>query len=268
MVEVINCMQWLIIYFLFHGAIIFSNDYSNLNLPVLPDEEYLLNDLFYWQGKAFKRNDLPFQQQEDFFIVEKNFHRELPQGANLFFAKPFPPQINIDLSKFIRLGNQKSPILFLEFGDYLCPHCKEIVELNKKIIHELGGKLNWIYVDYSIISRKRNQQLAEGAYCADEQGFFIIYHEYLFEHQEEILFQDVKAIAQQIKNKAEKFSTQQFEECIQKHRYQKQIDLGYELAKKMGVKSTPTVFINGVRQEIKSQKIFFEELTEFLRDLQ
>jgi protein-disulfide isomerase len=86
---------------------------------------------------------------------------------------------------------------------------------------------------------------AEAAECAADQGQFFPYHDLLFQNQGPenagfVTGERLTEFAGQLR-----LDTNQFTECLTSHKYQELVAQGTGEARALGVRGTPTVFVNG-----------------------
>ena len=83
------------------------------------------------------------------------------------------------------LGSKDAPVTIIEFGDYQCPFCKRWNENTKPLI-ELNyintGMAKMVFVDLAIIGPD-SKDVHAGSYCAEEQGLYWEYHDYIYANQ-------------------------------------------------------------------------------------
>lgn len=145
------------------------------------------------------------------------------------------------------LGNPAAPVTIVEFADYQCPFCgrfhataaKQIIDTYVKT-----GKAKFIYRDFAFLGPESGWA-AEAAYCAEAQGKFWEYHDYLYEHQSgenEGAFtkENLKLFARTLG-----LNPSQFDSCLDSGTYTKRVENNTEAGRRAGVSGTPATFING-----------------------
>ena len=146
------------------------------------------------------------------------------------------------------LGSSDAPVTIIEFGDYQCPFCKRWNENTKPLI-ELNyintGKANMVFVDLAIIGPD-SKDVHAGSYCAEEQGLYWEYHDYIYANQGHE--NDGWANAENIKKLMpglDGIDTESFNECIDSKRYEGRVNDNYIEASRTGASSTPSFLITG-----------------------
>lgn len=98
---------------------------------------------------------------------------------------PTGERINVDPGSLPVLGKSDAPVTIIEFADFQCPFCERFYKDAEKGIIEnyvKSGKVKFVFRNYAFLGPESNIA-AEGSYCANEQGKFWEYHNFLFDHQ-------------------------------------------------------------------------------------
>ena len=136
-------------------------------------------------------------------------------------------------------GNPASLITIIEFGDFKCPACKAAHPTINEILNEYNTSL--YYRNFPLPMHGEIAFLsAEAAECANEQNKFWQYHEILFENQDILNKENLKLYAKQLN-----LNEEQFNNCLDSEKYKQEVEKDINNAKDLGVKGTPTFFING-----------------------
>ncbi|MBS3926289.1 MAG: DsbA family protein [Nitrosarchaeum sp.] len=146
------------------------------------------------------------------------------------------------------LGSESAQITIIEFGDYQCPFCQKWNQNTKPLIEKDyidTGKVNLIYVDFPIIGSDSIKAHA-GSYCADEQGLYWQYHDFLYSNQGHE--NDGWASTNNLKNLVSGINgldTDSFSKCIDSGKYEDRVKENKNIASKSGAKSTPSFIVIG-----------------------
>jgi len=143
------------------------------------------------------------------------------------------------------VGNDNAPVTVIEYASMTCPHCANFhanvyPELKKRYIDT--GKVRFIFREFPLDPTAAGASML--ARCADKDKFFPLI-ETLFQMQQQWAVQrplpPLLAIARQAG-----FSEQSFNACLSNQKMLDDLQAELERAsKKFGVRSTPTVFVNG-----------------------
>lgn len=83
------------------------------------------------------------------------------------------------------LGSDDAPVTFYEFADFQCPHCKDHSQIYARSIKRdyiATGKAKLVWVNFAFQGAE-STDAAAAALCANDQGEFWNYHDWLFENQ-------------------------------------------------------------------------------------
>ena len=143
---------------------------------------------------------------------------------------------------FPSIGPEDAPITIVEFSDYQCPYCKRWhQEVYQPLLNAYPGQIRLVYRHLPLTSIHPDAfPAAEASMCAGEQNAYWQYHDKLFGGS--TLGTDVYIqYAQDLG-----LDMDMFESCINDHKYQSEVQADSDFAVNLGVRSTPTFFINGL----------------------
>lgn len=140
------------------------------------------------------------------------------------------------------LGPADAPITLVEFSDYQCPFCRRWhAEVYEPLMAAYPGKIRLVYRHLPLTSIHPDAfPAAEAAMCAGEQDAYWPFHEKLFS-SEELGNQVYVRYAQDLG-----LDMKTFESCISERKYQQAVEKDMNFAIDLGIRSTPTFFINGL----------------------
>lgn len=163
----------------------------------------------------------------------------------LTLPKPVAPHAELAVDGFPRKGAKNPSVVIVEFADYQCPHCKEAAGVLSKMVERFPDDLAIIYVDFPINRSGISRTVAEGAVCAAEQGKFWDYHDQAFVEQNTLDNGSPIRIAEGIGLDGELFQN-----CMTSTQPAQHVNRGEREATRLGINSTPTLFLNGRRLHI------------------
>ena len=140
------------------------------------------------------------------------------------------------------LGPADAPITIVEFSDYQCPFCRRWhAEVYEPLLAAYPGKIRLVYRNLPLTSIHPDALgAAEAAMCAGEQDVYWKYHDKLFSSESlgnSVYLQYAQELG---------LNVPAFEACLNDHKYQKTIESDSDFAINLGIRSTPTFFINGL----------------------
>ncbi len=139
-------------------------------------------------------------------------------------------------------GDANAPITIVEFGDYECPFTFKEFPIIRSLMSRVTG-VKFVYRDFPLIDIHPNAvRAAHGAACARDQGAFWKYHDQLFLNRQALSDKDLSSYAAQVGLDVKKFDT-----CMKTQQHMKEIERDYQDGLALGVRGTPTFFIQGVR---------------------
>ena len=164
---------------------------------------------------------------------------------------------NVTAGNLPTLGNNNAKVLVVEWADYQCPFCEQFftqVEPQIKKDYIDTGKIKFAFRDFPFLGQPTSDpagdesaNAANAARCANEQGKFWQYHDYLYSHQGQ---EDQGAFSKDNLKKFASdlgFNTDQFNQCIDSNKYAKDATDDMNAGKAVGVSGTPTVYVNGTQ---------------------
>ncbi|MBL7163769.1 MAG: thioredoxin domain-containing protein [Anaerolineales bacterium] len=140
-------------------------------------------------------------------------------------------------------GADEAPITIIEFSDYECPYCRKWhMEVWPQIQEAYPDQVRLVYRDFPLTTIHANATpAAAAANCAGDQDAYWEYSERLYGME---LGLDKKAY-EQYANELE-LDLEAFADCLESGRQNEEVTADYEYAVNLGVRSTPTFFINGI----------------------
>ncbi|MBI4360026.1 MAG: DsbA family protein [Candidatus Jacksonbacteria bacterium] len=144
-------------------------------------------------------------------------------------------------------GIPSARITVVEFSDFQCPFCRESFKILQEVFLKFPDALHFQYRHFPIEgngSHPLAEEAAEASMCANAQGKFWEYHDLIFQNQDRLTIDSFLAFASSIQ-----LDTTAFAVCFQTHQFADQVVEDFEDARSIGVKATPTFFINGVKIE-------------------
>jgi len=167
-------------------------------------------------------------------------------------AAPTPaPSVyqNVTAGNLPTQGNKNAKVLVVEWADFQCPFCEQFfsqVEPQIKKDYIDTGKIQFAFRDFAFLGQESNDA-ANAARCANDQGKYWDFHDYLYSHQ---VSENSKTFST---DNLKKFGadmgldTTQFNSCIDSNKYASAVTDDINAGKNVGVSGTPTVYVNGVQ---------------------
>lgn len=144
------------------------------------------------------------------------------------------------------IGAPDAPVQIVEFVDFECPACKHYHTQLKEVAREFEGRVAMTLVHFPLHQHRHAYETARAAECAHAQGRFAEFVDVVFAGQEQIGAKAWTAFAAD----AGAIETGSFEECMNGTEALMMVDKGLELGKRIGVRGTPSILINGFRYSL------------------
>lgn len=137
-------------------------------------------------------------------------------------------------------GVASAPVTIIEFSDYQCPFCARVNPTLEQVRKTYGDKVKIIFKDFPLPNHPQAPKAAEAAHCAGEQGTYWELHDHMFANQRALNVPELKQYAATLGLDAAKFN-----QCLDSGKHAGLVAAGTAQGERMGVNSTPTLYING-----------------------
>ena len=140
------------------------------------------------------------------------------------------------------LGNPDAPVTLEEFGDFQCPPCGKLSEPINQLQKEFN--LRVIYREFPLPMHNHAREAAWAAEAASRQGKFWEMHDLLYREQ---AVWSKSADARTLFNAYAgmlRLDVERFKKDIESSDVQQQVELDQRRGAVIGVKTTPTIFVN------------------------
>lgn len=160
-------------------------------------------------------------------------------------------------------GNKNAPVTIVEFVDFQCPFCARFHPPVNEVLRAYPDQVNYMVKNFPLDFHPEARPAAKAAFAAGEQGKYWEMVDALLENGRELseakynelaksLGLDVKKFIEDYKNK-----DGQWEDYIQRD---------IDLASKVGVRGTPTFYINGKKTNARDVNSFKKEIDRILNN--
>ena len=157
--------------------------------------------------------------------------------------------VNVGVGNYPIHGDPNAKVTVIEFADLRCPFCEQwFKNIEPKLMSDYvnTGKVKYYFRNYAFLGPS-STLAAEAAECANEQGKFWDFHDYMYKNQPDE--SDISMFT--VDNLSQIAGTlgmdqSQFQSCLSSHKYSKAVAKDLSDGQAAGVSGTPTTFINGV----------------------
>jgi protein-disulfide isomerase len=156
------------------------------------------------------------------------------------------------------LGPDKATVTLEEFGDYQCPPCGHLSEPISKLQKQYN--LRVIFRNYPLPNHRWAKQAACAAEAAGRQGKFWQMHDLLYREQA-VWSQSMEAVGLfQAYAGMLQLDLSRFNQDMVSPEVQQQVDMDQRRGAALGVKTTPTIFLNN--QAVPPTQLIPEEFAK------
>jgi protein-disulfide isomerase len=197
-----------------------------------------LNDQMKERIKAFLSLELK-KKFIDKWISEQTMKSEVI----VYLAEPIRPVFDVKVGDAPYMGGADAKVTIVEFSDFQCPFCQKGEKIIKDLKKKYGNKVKIAFKQFPLPFHSHAKGAAEAALCAKDLGGndkFWLLHDAMFGDQSKLDKTSLLNAAIKLGLKKKEFET-----CLNSGKFTAQVEAEMEEGKSIGVKSTPTFFVNG-----------------------
>ncbi|HEY3134777.1 MAG TPA: thioredoxin domain-containing protein [Blastocatellia bacterium] len=170
-------------------------------------------------------------------------------SVQVFLRPPDPPVFEISIEDRPWKGGTNAPVTVIEFTDFECPSCGATQPDLEEVAREFGDKVKLVARNFPLDQHKHAFEAAEAAEAAREQGKYWEYAALLFKNQKALETEKLKEYASQVG-----LDRKRFDAALDSHKYAGRVKQDLVDGEKVGIDSTPTLFINGKRVRARTRE--------------
>ncbi len=176
---------------------------------------------------------------------------QLRKGAQVqvFLKLPDPPMFDIAIDDRPWKGGANAAVTIVEFTDYECPSCGATQPVLEEVVKEFGDKVKLVVRNFPLDQHKHAFKAAEASEAAREQGKYWEYASLLFTNQKALEVDKLKEYASQLG-----LDRKKFDGALDSGRLSGKVKRDLSDGEKIGVDSTPSVYINGRRARERTKE--------------
>ncbi|HEX8138833.1 MAG TPA: thioredoxin domain-containing protein [Pyrinomonadaceae bacterium] len=186
-----------------------------------------------------------FLEQPERERLEQALVERLRAGAQirLMITEPEPLVEKISTDDDPVRGAADAPVTVIEFTDFQCPACGAIHPVLDELLKTYAGRVRFVVRDFPLEQHPQARKAAEAANAANAQGKFFEYAALLFKNQSALDVASLKKYAADLGLDQARFNA-----ALDNGTYAAEVQKDIDDGKEYDIDSTPTIFINGVRQ--------------------
>jgi protein-disulfide isomerase len=141
-------------------------------------------------------------------------------------------------------GDPDAPVTLEEFGDFQCPPCGQFAGFIEELLREYNSRLRVVFRNFPLPGHEHAREAAQAAEAAGLQGKFWEMYDTLY--REQSLWSNASNARELFESYAGTLGldVDQFKKDMDGDKVRERIDSDHALADFLGVKVTPTLFIN------------------------
>lgn len=196
-----------------------------------------------------KESIIRYLEQIELRKAELAYVTKLRAAASIqtFLVAPEPPFLSITTADQPSLGNASAPVTIIAFTDYQCPSCAATQPTLERLVKEYGTQVRLVVGDFPLSQHLEAFKAAEAAEAAREQGKYWEYVEIMLRNQAALSLAKLKDYAGELN-----LDRARFDKALDSGKFAEMVRSDVEEGTKLGIDSTPAVFINGRRVSEKT----------------
>jgi protein-disulfide isomerase len=162
--------------------------------------------------------------------------------VEVYFKKP-RLEVKVDVGTSPTWGKDNAPVTIIEYSDFQCPFCSRGADVVDALKKKYGtSKIRVAFKHFPLPMHKDAPAASEMSECVREQGIdkFWKFHDVAFKNQDKLEEANLIAYAKQAGADVKKA-----EECLKSGKHKETVKAIMAEGEKVGVRSTPTFFVNG-----------------------
>ena len=190
-----------------------------------------------------------YLEQVELRKAQRVFVEKLRAAASIqvFLIAPESPVFSISTSDQPSLGSANAPVTIIAFTDYQCPSCAVMHQNLERLVKEYGDKIRLVARDFPLNQHTEALKAAEAAEAAREQGRYWEYVQVLLRNQSALGVEKLKSYATEVG-----LDRTRFDSGLDSGKFAELVQRDVDEGMKLGLKATPTLFLNGRRVSVKS----------------
>jgi protein-disulfide isomerase len=208
-------------------------------------------------------NKLKDYSNEEIIELESAFRERLftKYKVKILIEEPAPVAQAISVDDDPSIGSASAPVTVVMFSDFQCPACAAVHPVLKRVLAGYKDQVRFVVRDFPLESIHENAFLAaQAAAAAAAQGKFFEYAELLYNNQDSLDAASLKEFASRLG-----LDRKRFDDELDSGKYAEEVRRDKADGISYGVKSTPTVFVNGVRVRRMSAEGFKRAIERALK---
>jgi protein-disulfide isomerase len=162
--------------------------------------------------------------------------------VEVYFKKPVMEKITVDIGNAPIMGKKDAKVQVVAFSDFQCPYCNKGADVSHQIVKKYGSKVAVSFKHYPLPFHQQALPASEMSMCVNKESTakFWKFHDLVFKNQDKMDVDNLLKFAKEAGADQAKVK-----ECFDKGEFKDIVKADMEYGNKIGVRSTPTFFVNG-----------------------
>jgi len=136
-------------------------------------------------------------------------------------------------------GPKNASVVLIEFSDFECPYSGRVQPTIEKVIKAYPDKVRHVYKNFPLNFHRNAKLAAQAVLAAEKQGKFWEMHKMIFRNQRKLSRLKIEDFAKEIG-----LDIERFKKDLDSIEIRRKVQNDFDEARRAGVSSTPTVFVN------------------------
>jgi len=142
------------------------------------------------------------------------------------------------------LGPPDAPVTLVVFSDFLCPHCARAASVLRQLAEGPDARVRLVFRAFPVHAERMAMVAAIAGRAAERQGRFWELHDAMFAAQRELSQERIMGLAEEIGLDLDRFREDLLDPALEA-----QVRDDRDLGGRLGVRGTPSLFIDGRRMD-------------------
>jgi protein-disulfide isomerase len=225
-------------------------------LAVIPEVQVKIDDPKPSEITNLQQVDVHFtyagRSQDETFYIAKDTQKIVRGYIYDLTQNPFKSELEkLKTDGAPGLGAATAPVTIVVFSDFQCPNCREEAKaLRQNLLKTFPTQARLYYKDFPIEQlHPWAKPAAIAGRCVYQQNppTFWQYHDWVYEHQSEITYENFKTKMQEFAASVKDLDGMQLGRCMDNKATEADVDKSLAEGRALKVDATPTLFVNGRR---------------------
>ncbi|MFC8689649.1 DsbA family protein [Brevibacillus porteri] len=173
----------------------------------------------------------------------------------LSFMNPDPEPVQFAYETLPVLGDPNAPVKIVKFGDFKCPGCQDFSQqIKPQLVKDYVDKgiASFYFMNIAFVGPDSNTAAlaAQSVYHQSNESYWKFYDAvYKNQGSPKVPWATPEYLTELARKEGLSINYEQLRQEIDSKTYQNEINAQMEFGSKIGVRSTPSLFINGVKVE-------------------